>query len=79
MEYAKTKKVSGLIYEPQKDVAPTISEMIDDKKTQELIAEVEASCCPEDVKKFLIEAAHRHTRFNYQNIAEFYCHQPKEV
>ena len=34
---------------------------------------------PDDVKGFLMAAATRHIVFNYENIAEFYAHQDKDI
>ena len=74
-----TKKVSGLTYEPTGE-CPALSELIDLTKTRELAAEIVAdSTIPDDVKKFLIEAAHRHAVFNYSKIAEYYCHAPANI
>ena len=74
-----TKKVSGLTYEPTGE-CPALSELIDMTKTKELAAEIVAdSTIPDDVKMFLIEAAHRHAVFNYSKIAEYYCHAPANI
>ncbi len=73
-----TKKVTGLVYEPNGS-CPFIYELTNLSKTNELIREIESKDIPNDVKKFLIEAAHRHTIFNYAKIAEYYCHAPKEI
>ena len=32
-----------------------------------------------EIKDFLIKSAYRHIVFNYENIAEFYTHNDKEV
>lgn len=73
-----TKKVSGLEYSPTGE-CPAIEELTDMTKTKELVAEILQSDAPEDVKKFLIEAAHRHTIYNYGKIAEYYCHAPASI
>ena len=74
-----TKKVSSLTYEPTGE-CPELSELIDLTKTRELAAEIISDATiPDDVKKFLVEAAHRHAVFNYAKIAEYYCHAPANV
>lgn len=73
-----TKKVSGLIYEPT-GVCPFIFELTNKNKKNELIKEIKSQELPDEVEDFLIEAAHRHTVFNYAKIAEYYCHAPANV
>ena len=73
-----TKKVSSLHYEPMGE-CPALDELIDTTKTRELLTEIVQANIPDDVKKFLIEAAHRHSIFNYAKIAEYYCHAPAEI
>lgn len=58
---------------------PDISELFDDEKEQQLIEEIRNAKISEDEKSFLIRAAHRHCRFNYRNIAEFYAHASEEM
>lgn len=58
---------------------PEISDMLDSSKADELIQEVEAADIPEEVREFLIRAAHRHNVFNYRDIAEYYAHAEPEV
>lgn len=58
---------------------PTISELYDKSKTDFLIDEIKQANIPKDIKKFLIEAANRHTVFNYSKIAEFYAHANETV
>lgn len=73
-----TKKVSKLTYEPTGE-CPQIEELTDLTKTRELVAEIVRAEISDELKKFLVEAAHRHTVFNYAKIAEYYCHAPAEV
>ena len=68
-----TNKIVAPVYEP-KGERPPLSALIDRGKTQELLAGIEASELPADVKEFLRLAAERHTVFNFRQIAEFYCH-----
>jgi hypothetical protein len=58
---------------------PTLRELYDEGRTRELVAEIDASTAPDEVKEFLRKAANRHTVFNYQKIAEFYPHASAEV
>lgn len=73
-----TRKINAPIYDI-KGENPDISLLYDDKKTKRLIERIEASDLDEEQKQFLKIAAYRHTVFDYGKIAEFYCHQTKEV
>ena len=53
--------------------------MVDSQKTKRIINEINASNVSEDEKLFLIEAAKRHSVFNYQNIADYYAHATPEM
>ena len=68
-----TKKVSSPVYEPTGE-KPEIIQMYDRTKTEQLLAQIHESDLPDDLRHFLVSAAHRHTVFNYQQIAEFYAH-----
>lgn len=65
-------------YEIEGD-APAISELVDDIKTKELVAEIEASNVSDEEKQFLIYGAMRHLVFNYKLIAEYYANANKEM
>lgn len=58
---------------------PTIADMYNMEKTDELIAEIEQSEVSDEEKVFLIEAAKRHIVFNYRNIAEYYAQASIEM
>ena len=73
-----TSKVGTPIYEPS-NRCPHLLELVDTEKTKRLIREIEASGVSEDEKKFLIEASHRHSVFNYSRIADYYAHASKEM
>lgn len=73
-----TAKIIAPIYEP-KNEKPKISEIIDKTKSEELIRKINNSEIDKATKEFLIEAAKRHTIFNYEKIADFYAHETKEV
>jgi len=73
-----SSKIEAPIYEP-KNKQPHILELVDKSKTNRLIREIEASSVNEDEKVFLIEAAKRHSVFNYERIADYYAHASKEM
>lgn len=59
---------------------PTIDEILDEEKANQLIAEIEqAEGITEEERRFLIQAARRHNVFNYRNIAEYYAHATPEM
>lgn len=75
-KYTKTVKI------PQYEITgdcPEIVDLYDELKTNELIEDIEKSSVSDDEKRFLIEAAKRHTVFNYRNIAEYYAHATPEM
>ena len=73
-----TKKIKSPIYHPTGE-KPSISSLLDREKTENLIKKIEASHVEPAIKDFLRSAAFRHNVFNYQLIAEYYAHAPKEV
>ena len=73
-----TKKVESPVYEI-KGERPPVADLLDDSRTKALIQDIQSSAVPGEVKEFLVSAAQRHTIFNYENIAEYYAHAPKEV
>lgn len=58
---------------------PSFSEMYDNRKEKELLSDIENSDLSEEEKEFLIAAAHRHCRFNFTAIAEYYAHASPEM
>jgi hypothetical protein len=68
-----TAKIVAPIYEPKGD-RPAVSELFDNTKTLQLVADIKAADLPKEVAEFLMLAAERHTSFHFRNIAEFYCH-----
>ncbi|MCR4671975.1 MAG: ParB N-terminal domain-containing protein [Lachnospiraceae bacterium] len=73
-----SRKVKIPQYEPTGEYV-TFDQCVDLGKTNELIEEIEAADIDEATKDFLKEAAHRHSVFNYRNIAEFYANASPEV
>ena len=77
-----TDEYTPVINIPQYEITgdcPDISELFDRKKCDDLSAEIMDSNVSPAEKMFLIEAAHRHTVFNYKKIAEYYAHADKEM
>jgi hypothetical protein len=68
--------VEAPIYEP-KGEKPPIAELFDNSRANKLIKEIENADLPKDVANFLKTAAARHVIFNFEKIAEFYCHADK--
>jgi hypothetical protein len=73
-----SSKIEAPIYEP-KNQKPHLMELIDKSKSQRLIREIEASGLPIDEKRFLVEAAKRHTVFNYEKIADYYANSSADM
>lgn len=65
-------------YEP-KGECPTIGELVDIVKYDELMKAIKDADLPEDTKVFLEFAAARHIGFNYKRIADFYAHQSADI
>jgi hypothetical protein len=73
-----TNKIVAPIYEPKGD-NPPIESLIDRTKTNCLQAEIDAANLPDDIAKFLKDAAERHTVFHFARIAEWYCHATPQI
>lgn len=73
-----SNKIEAPIYEP-KNKKPHLMELVDTSKSNSLVREVIASDIPQDIKDFLVEAAKRHSIFNYEKIADYYAHASPEV
>jgi ParB-like chromosome segregation protein Spo0J len=73
-----TSKIESPVYEPKRN-KPDISELIDVSKAKQLQEAINKSNAPDEVKYFLTLASYRHVVFNFENIAEFYCHESTEV
>jgi len=73
-----TSKIKAPVYEP-KNAKPNVFELCDTYKTNMLIRQIENSEVTPEEKRFLIEAARRHTVFNYEKIADYYAHSSKEM
>jgi hypothetical protein len=73
-----SSKIESPIYKPREQ-KPHILELYDKMKTQRMIVEIEKSNVSIEEKIFLIEAAKRHTVFNYEKIADYYANASKEM
>jgi len=73
-----SKNIEAPVYEP-KNEKPDLLELLDNSKTKRIISEIIDSKVDPDQKIFLIEAAKRHTVFNYERIADYYAHTSKEM
>ena len=73
-----SKKTNIPQYEPTGEEVD-LTDLVDLSKTEDLIQEINASDIPEDIKVFLREAAHRHSVFDYRNIAEYYAQADADV
>ena len=78
LETKYTSKIKAPVYEP-KNKNPHPFELFNNSKSQRLISEIQQSNVSDEEKKFLIEAAKRHTVFNYSKIADYYAHSSKEM
>lgn len=73
-----SRKIEVPIYTPKGD-KPALSDLFDEARAKELIAEIDAAELPEDEKEFLRIAARRHTVLNFKRIAEYYAHSAAPV
>ena len=73
-----TRKVESPKYVP-KGEKPNVSELYDEAKTKGIVEKIQSSTVEQSTKDFLIAAAHRHTVFNFENVAEFYAHSEPQV
>ena len=73
-----TSKVQTPIYEPAEEL-PSIKDLVNTGKTDELSEEIKKAKLPKDIEKFLLLSAQRHNVFNYSLIADFYSKQDDKV
>lgn len=73
-----TKKVNIPQYLP-KNEKPSIYSLMDRRKYDSLILEINSADLPEEEKEFLRLAAGRHILFNYSLIADYYANSNKEM
>ena len=75
---AYTKKIDIPEYKPTGE-KPAIQDLCSQDKYQELLTQIKSSSIEQSIKNFLQIAACRHIVFNYENIAEYYCHADAET
>ncbi|MCR9028346.1 ParB/Srx family N-terminal domain-containing protein [Citrobacter amalonaticus] len=73
-----TTKIDTPVYEPS-GVIPAISDLYSEEKTRELVDEIRAAELPEDIERFLLSAAERHTIFHFGKIADYYAGASAEI
>ena len=73
-----TKKIEAPKYEPS-GVKPDVETLYDNKKTYELLEEIDNSDISDEDKKFLRFAAKRHIIFDYGKIADYYANSDEVV
>lgn len=71
-----TTKVEVPVYQPRGE-RPALSELVDSSKYEELRKAVMEGKLPDDVAAFMLVAASRFHKFDYQKIAEWYAHADK--
>ena len=77
-EQKYTSKIEAPIYEP-KNKQPHLLELYDKSKSHRLMLEIDRSNVSIEEKTFLMDAARRHTVFNYERIADYYAHATPEM
>ena len=70
------KNTESIFYEPS-ETKPEIKELFDDSKTEELLERIKL-IKNDEVRYFLEKAAQRHTKFNFDKIADFYSNEEDE-
>ena len=74
-----TKKIDAPIYQPTGE-CPLIDDLCDSTKYDALTAEIhQNSALNPNLRRFLLAAASRHIRFDFENIAEFYAHAAPDI
>ena len=71
-------KIEAPIYSP-KGEKPQLQTLLDSSRHDQLVANIDASQISQEIKSFLKQAATRHLVFDYEAIAEFYCHADAET
>jgi hypothetical protein len=74
-----TKKIDAPIYQPTGD-CPEITDLYDQTKYLQLVEQInKENTLFYDLKEFLLAAASRHIRFDFEQIAELYAHASPEI
>lgn len=73
------RKIERPVYEPKREERPALVECVNTEKYALMLEAINEAKVSEEEKDLLRLCATRHIQFNYQNIAEFYCHSSPEV
>ena len=73
-----TQKMDVPQYHPTGE-KPKIHELIDERKTNDLLEAISFSKISGEERDFLTKATYRHLAFNYRKIAEYYAHADKDM
>ena len=74
-----TKKIDAPVYTPSGDCPPVV-ELYEKTKYEELTAKIyQNPAIKAEIKDFLLAAAARHIRFDFEQIAEFYAHADPDL
>jgi hypothetical protein len=74
-----SKKIDAPVYEPTGD-CPSVVQLYDKVKYEELTAKIyQDNSIDSEIKDFLLAAASRHIRFDFEQIAEFYAHADPDL
>lgn len=72
-----TRKIDGIKYESS--YSPSLSELVNKDKYNEFIEAINSSSVTDEEKEFLRCAASRFYKFDYANIADYYCHSSDDM
>lgn len=73
-----SQKIATPAYEPNNE-KPSLIDLYELSKYQELLNAIENSSCEKSEKQFLMYSASRHIVFNYAKIADYYAHADKQM
>lgn len=73
-----TQKIGEIAYEPS-NKKPDILDLVDTKKANKLMSEINQLNIPQDEKNFLIIASTRHYIFDYSKIADYYANSNPKI
>lgn len=78
LENPYSTKMESPVYEIRGE-KPNEDEIVDTAKVDELLAGIDAADIPDRVKEMLRVCAYRHAVIDFELMAEYYAHAPKEV
>lgn len=74
-----TRVIPKIQYQPKCKEVPSVYALYNLSKYEKMIKEISDSNIDSQEKLFLVYAATRHIVFDYEAIAEYYCHASKET